>query len=37
MIIVNESIIKINASWVEWNFNTHFKQFYNTLLMDKFH
>ncbi len=32
-----ENIAKINAFWVEWNFNTHFKKNYNIFLMDKFH
>jgi hypothetical protein len=36
MIIVNESITKINAFKVEWNFNTPLKQVGNTFLIDKF-
>ncbi len=31
MVIVSESIAKINAFRVEWNFNTLLKQFCNTL------
>jgi len=31
MIIINESIAKINAIRVEWNFKTLLKQFYNTI------
>jgi hypothetical protein len=31
MITINEGITKINAFIVLWNFNTHLKQFRNTL------